>query len=134
MNLETKIKKALNLTYYKKCSNCTTRFKCYTVNMAERPKQLKDVNFTIADCCYRCQYSRWKRDKGLTDPLIAHNVGVCGLHNTLIHQLSLCGDFHAKTTDLMTQQITTEMENELQVTKPTGLPRFCVLEKDDGNI
>jgi len=112
-----------------KCDDCPLRFKCYTVNTAERPKQLVGVNFIIADCCYRCQYSRWKRDKDLTDPIMAHNIGVCGLWNVLVHQLSLCDSFTPKIRDLIAKSVLEEMEEELKLTKPTGLPRFCIMEE-----
>lgn len=108
-----------------KCEQCKVRFKCYTQNTAERPEQLKGINFEVAKCCIRCTNSNFRRGKDRY-----RKVGKCGLYGVAIHQLSYCEKFNPKRSDNLTYEVYEEIKSELELTMPNyGLPRYCIVDQ-----
>jgi len=109
----------------KRCERCKFRFKCYTQNTADRPEQLKGINFEVAKCCIRCTHGHFRRGKDQY-----RRVGKCSIHKVSVHQFSYCDNFNPKRVDNLTYVVYDEIKKEMEFLTPNfGLPRYCIVDK-----
>jgi hypothetical protein len=111
------------------CERCKLRFKCYTTNTAERPKQVAKINFEVAKCCIRCKNGDFHQSRNASSYFNAYQlIGTCELHKVLIHQLSCCESFAAKHGESLTSLIRQRMYSEMQVKIHSVLPKYCLID------
>ncbi len=123
----------------KECSSCALRFKCFTTNTAQQPRMLKDANFEVAKCCYRCKHSKYRMTGGgkEKDPketlFYSHyrRVGECLKHKCLVHHLNVCQDFEPKADNNdMCLWLLADMRQELLKLNGSGFPRYCIIKEE----